>query len=274
MFCPPAAQRSARRMLYLTHSRVLLGAIRDDLYVVTVHVVAEEIIEVRLRALAPKHVQIAVSLLEEKMEVRYWSHEEIRELELQRADWTHSVEQHAVSDAGLDILRPGVTRVFPQEAPRSGLAVVRVQAAELRLRRPTVLHAAVARQDATAECVDHVLLWVHAHLQGAEGSGMSHSEDSSWSQDQTETDSSYLVVKHQLGTPVSGRVLAEQRPGVGVNVVPVEVALQRLAVPDAGVQVAAQRVDLTPLGVDTHLVAGASARTALKHSHVVLVNQK
>lgn len=88
-----------------------------------------------------------------------------------KPNWTHSVEEHTVSNAGLDVLWPGVTRVFPQQAPRSGLAVVGVQAAELRLRRPTVLHAAVTRQDATAKRVDHVLLWVHAHLpeeQGAE----------------------------------------------------------------------------------------------------------
>ena len=79
------------------------------------------------------------------------------------------MEQHAVSDAGLDVLWPGVTRVFPQEAPRPGLAVVGVQAAELRLRRPAVLHAAVTCQDATAERVDHVLLRVHAHLQEERG---------------------------------------------------------------------------------------------------------
>ena len=55
------------------------------------------------------------------------------------------------------------------------------------------------------------------------------------------------MVEHQLGPPVGGRVLAEQRPGVAIDVVAVEVALQGLAVADAGVQVAAQRVDLTPL---------------------------
>lgn len=75
------------------------------------------------------------------------------------------MEEHAVADAGLDVFRPGVTRVFPQEAPRSGLAVVGVQAAELRLGRPAVLHSAVTRQDPTAERVDHVLLRVHAHLE-------------------------------------------------------------------------------------------------------------
>ena len=73
----------------------------------------------------------------------------------------------------------------------------------------------------------------------------------------------YLVVEHQLGPPVGGRVLAEQHPGVAVDVVAVEVALQGLAVADAGVQVATQRVDLTPLRVHAHLVAGARAGTAL-----------
>lgn len=86
-----------------------------------------------------------------------------------QAAWTHSVEEHAVPDAGLDILRSGVTRVFPQEAPCSGLASVRVQAAELRFWRPAVLHATVTRQDTTAKRVDHVLLRVHAHLQGEQG---------------------------------------------------------------------------------------------------------
>ena len=85
-----------------------------------------------------------------------------------RANRTHSVEEHAVSNARLDIFRPGVTRVFPQEAPRSGLAVVGIQTAELRLWCPTVLHAAVTCQDAPAKSVDHVLLWVHAHLQEEE----------------------------------------------------------------------------------------------------------
>lgn len=32
----------------LTHSRVLLGAIRDDFDVVSIHIIAEEVIEVRL----------------------------------------------------------------------------------------------------------------------------------------------------------------------------------------------------------------------------------
>lgn len=45
----------------------------------------------------------------------------------------HGVEEHAVANAGLDVFRPGIARVFPQEAPRPGLAVVGVEAAELRL---------------------------------------------------------------------------------------------------------------------------------------------
>lgn len=85
-----------------------------------------------------------------------------------RADWTHTVEEHAVSNAGLNVLWPGIARVFPQDAPCSGLAVVGIQAAELRFWRPTVLHAAVTCQDATSKSVDHVLFRVHAHLQGAE----------------------------------------------------------------------------------------------------------
>lgn len=58
---------------------------------------------------------------------------------------------------------------------------------------------------------------------------------------------SYLVVKHQLWPSVGRRILAQQRPGVGVYVIAVKIALQRLAVPDTGVQVTAQRVDLSPL---------------------------
>lgn len=71
---------------------------------------------------------------------------------------THSVEEHAVSDARLNVLWAGVAGVFPQEAPRPRLAVEGVQAAELWLRRAAVLHAAVTREDATAKRVDHVLL--------------------------------------------------------------------------------------------------------------------
>ncbi len=86
-----------------------------------------------------------------------------------QTDRTHSMEEHAVSDAGLDILWPSVTRVFPQKAPSAGLAVVGVQTAELRLWRPTVFYTAVTCQDATAKSVDHVLLRVHAHLQEEQG---------------------------------------------------------------------------------------------------------
>lgn len=71
------------------------------------------------------------------------------------------------------------------------------------------------------------------------------------------------MVEDQLGPPVGRCVLTQQRPRVGIDVVAVEVALQRFAVAHAGVQVAAQRVDLSPLGVDAHLVAGPSARTTL-----------
>lgn len=54
-----------------THSWVLLSAIRDDLYMVSIHIVAEEIVEVRLRPLASKHVQVPVSLLEKTI-VTMW----------------------------------------------------------------------------------------------------------------------------------------------------------------------------------------------------------
>lgn len=50
-----------------------------------------------------------------------------------KAERTHGVEEHAVSDAGLHVLGACVARVFPQEAPGRGLAVVGVQAAELGL---------------------------------------------------------------------------------------------------------------------------------------------
>lgn len=75
------------------------------------------------------------------------------------------MEEHAVPDTGLNILWASVARVLPQEAPRPQLAVVGVQAAELRFRRPAVIHASITRQDPTAKRVDHVLLRVHAHLQ-------------------------------------------------------------------------------------------------------------
>ena len=77
----------------------------------------------------------------------------------------------------------------------------------------------------------------------------------------------YLMVEHQLGASVSRRVLAQQGPGVGVDVVAVEVALQGLAVAHRRVQVAAQRVDLPPLGVDAHLVTGARAGATLRGRH-------
>lgn len=43
------------------------------------------------------------------------------------------------------------------------------------------------------------------------------------------------MVEDQLGPPVGRRVLAQQRPRVGVNVVAVEVALQGFAVAHARV---------------------------------------
>lgn len=46
----------------LTHPRVFLGAIRYDFYVISIHIVTEEIIEVRLWPLTTKHVEAAVPL--------------------------------------------------------------------------------------------------------------------------------------------------------------------------------------------------------------------
>ena len=77
---------------------------------------------------------------------------------------THRVEQHAVSDAGLHVLWPSIAGILPQQPPGGGLAVVGVQAAELRVRGAAVLHAPVTGEDPPAERVDHVLLRVHAHL--------------------------------------------------------------------------------------------------------------
>ena len=71
------------------------------------------------------------------------------------------------------------------------------------------------------------------------------------------------MVEHQLGSSVGRRVFAEEGPGVVVDVVAVEVALEGLAVAYRRVQVATQRVDLPALGVDAHLMAGARARTTL-----------
>lgn len=134
---------------------------------VAIHVVAEEIVEVRLGPLASKHIQVAVPLRGQENNKMWDVNQEARTGESKcrpGAERTHGVEEHAVSDAGLHVLGAGVARVFPQEAPRPGLAVVGVQAAELGLRRPAVLHTAVAREDAAAKRVDHVLLRVHAHL--------------------------------------------------------------------------------------------------------------
>lgn len=60
----------AWRRLNLTHAWVLLGAIRYDLYMVAVHVVAEEIIEVRLWPLTSEHIQTAVSLFKQRKDCK------------------------------------------------------------------------------------------------------------------------------------------------------------------------------------------------------------
>ena len=135
------------RMQLLTHSWVLLGAIGDDFDMVSIHVVAEEVIEVRLWPLASKHVQVSVSLFHRK-----WSlgtlvnlqHISFAHLAKIISDRSHSVEKHAMSNARLHVLWPGITRVLAQESPRSCLTVVGIQPTELWLRRPTVLHTAVA----------------------------------------------------------------------------------------------------------------------------------
>lgn len=61
-----AVRRSVVHVLRrrLTHAGVLFGSIRDDLHVVAVHVVAEEIVQVRLGPLAAEYVQAPVSLRE------------------------------------------------------------------------------------------------------------------------------------------------------------------------------------------------------------------
>lgn len=80
------------------------------------------------------------------------------------------------------------------------------------------------------------------------------------------------MVEHKFGPPVSGRVLAEQCPRVTIDIVAVEVALQGFAVPDRGVQITAQRVDLPPLRVDAHLVAGTCAWPILKETILININ--
>lgn len=86
----------------------------------------------------------------------------------------------------------------------------------------------------------------------------------------SEPSGDYLVVKHKFRASICRGVLAEQRPRVSINVVPVEVTLQRLAVSDRGVQVAAQRVDLPPLRVYAHLMAGTCTGTILTHKHTTM----
>lgn len=43
--------------------------------------------------------------------------------------------------------------------------MVGVQATELRLCSPTILHTAITRQDSTTKSVNHVLICIHTHLQ-------------------------------------------------------------------------------------------------------------
>ncbi len=78
------------------------------------------------------------------------------------------MEEHAVSDAGLDVLRPGVTRVFSEQTPAASLTVICVKPTELRFRRPAVIHTAITCQNPTTKSVNHVFLRVHAHLRERE----------------------------------------------------------------------------------------------------------
>lgn len=75
------------------------------------------------------------------------------------------------------------------------------------------------------------------------------------------------MVKHKFGSSISGRVLAQEGPRVGINVIAVEVTFQGLAVSDRGVQITAQSIDLPPLRVDAHLVARARTGAVLKEIH-------
>lgn len=56
----------SKDIMIFTHSWVLLGAIRDDFYMVSIHIIAEEVIQVRLWPLASKHIQVSVSLFRRK----------------------------------------------------------------------------------------------------------------------------------------------------------------------------------------------------------------
>lgn len=71
------------------------------------------------------------------------------------------------------------------------------------------------------------------------------------------------MIKHQLWASIRCGVFTQQHPCVGVNVIAVEVTLQRFAVPHRGIQVASQRVDLPSLNVNAHLVTGSGAGTTL-----------
>lgn len=73
-----------------------------------------------------------------------------------------------------------------------------------------------------------------------------------------------LMIKHQLGASICCGVLTQQHPGVGVDVVAVEVAFQGLAVPHRGIQVPSQGVDLPSLDVNAHLVTGPGTGTTLR----------
>lgn len=98
-----------------THPRILLGTIRYDLDMISVHIIAEEIVQVCLRPLTPKHIQTAISLLM-GTEIILVSQKDPQgySCTIARSDArTHHVEEHAVSDPRLYVLRPSVARVLP-----------------------------------------------------------------------------------------------------------------------------------------------------------------
>lgn len=166
-----------------THARVLLGAIWDDLHMVTINVVTEEIVQVSFGPLTSENIQAAISLwktrTQSQINQQTWTLQKLHQFTTQNI-WpcntsslcalhvvttgTDRVEEHTVSDPRLDVLRAGVTRVFSEQTPAASLTVIRVQPAELRFCRPAVIHAAITCQNPSPKRVDHVFLGVHAHL--------------------------------------------------------------------------------------------------------------
>lgn len=82
-----------------------------------------------------------------------------------------------------------------------------------------------------------------------------------------------LMIKHQLGASICCGVLAQQHPGVGVDVVAIEVTFQGLAVPHGGIQVPPQGVDLPSLDVNAHLVTGPGIGTTLRKERTTKIRR-